>query len=326
MMYVGDPPWHKLGTAVRRAATAEEAITAASLDWEVAKLPLFATNGQHGVRVAGKYATVRADMVGRPDCGTFGIVDETYTPLQNREAFAFFDSIVRDQKAAIYHTAGALGRGERVWILAKLPDDIVVAGRDITNKFLLLTNNHDGRAGVRVMFTPIRVVCQNTLTLALSEGGVVSVPHLRDVHERLLKAAELLGVIRQRFDDLEETFNGFAAIQLGQEGLRKYLEAVFPDPHAPDERAVTRAASDRLWSEHFFAEGEGNREPGVAGTLWAAYNGITELVDHRVSTVGNPEATNPGLRRLNNVWFGTGASVKARAYRVAVEFLDRVRN
>jgi Domain of unknown function (DUF932) len=148
MMYAGEAPWHGLGTDVSQNVTAAEAISAANLDWEVAKLPLYATNGMHGVQVEGKYATVRADKLGKPDCRTFGIAGESYTPLQNKDAFAFFDTIVRDKKAAIYHTAGALGNGERIWILAKLPNSIRVAGKDIPDKFLLLSNSHNATSGV----------------------------------------------------------------------------------------------------------------------------------------------------------------------------------
>jgi phage/plasmid-like protein (TIGR03299 family) len=142
MMYVGKEPWHGLGTKLDGPVTSEEAIKAANLDWVVEKKPLVAYDGKHAHPVGNRYAIVRKDCYGQPK-PVFGIVGADYTPLQNRDAFAFFDRIV-GRGAAIYHTAGALGDGERVWMLAKLPNPIHVAGDDVTDKFLLLSNSHDG--------------------------------------------------------------------------------------------------------------------------------------------------------------------------------------
>ncbi len=327
MMYAGDVPWHELGERVVGAATAAEAIQAANLDWEVAKLQLFATNGQHGMPVKGKFATVRADKIGKPDCEVFGIVSEGYTPLQNREAFEFFDTIVQDDKAAMYHTAGALGFGERIWILAKLPTDIVVAGNDITHKYLLLSNNHDGKAGVQIKFTPVRVVCNNTLTIALDSGRTLSVPHFSNLQERLSKTAELLGIIGRKYEEIEESFLQFATVKMDSKKLHTYLRTVFPDP--PNQKnilALRRAQANRSRAEHLFDQGQGNSENGVKGTLWAAYNGVTELIDHRVTTSGDQLFAAGGSRRLNSIWFGEGASTKAKAYEIAMDKLSVWRN
>jgi len=123
MMYVGEEPWHGLGTKLNDPATSAEAIKAAHLDWKVIKAPLHASieQGERLLPLKGKFGIVREDLRDRAGCPVFGIVGSGYSALQSVEAFEFFDGIV-GQKAAIYHTAGALGKGERVWILAKLPD------------------------------------------------------------------------------------------------------------------------------------------------------------------------------------------------------------
>ncbi|MBM4033053.1 MAG: DUF932 domain-containing protein [Planctomycetes bacterium] len=314
MFYVGDPPWHGLGTPLARPATAQQAIRAAKLDWSVKKVPLFAFEGRIALDVPGKFAVVREDLWGTPDCCVLGVVGRDYRPLQNRDAFRFFDPIVGED-AAIYHTAGVLGAGERIWILAKLPSQIRVVGVDISDKYLLLSNSHDGQSAVQMKFTPIRVVCQNTLTMALSTGPTVRAPHLRNLEERLQEARRLLGIVEQRYAEIEKAFQAMAKVQVDGERLAFYLGLVFPDPKDPlNERAMARVKRDRFWSGHFFEHGAGKDVPGVRGTLWAAYNGVTEYIDHRELPRGAPW-------RLHSVWFGNGYQIKARAFQAAEQQL-----
>lgn len=316
MMYAGEPPWHGLGQRLDRPATAAEAIREANLDWRVTKLPLFGTNGILGVQVKGKYAVVREDQIGEPDAAALGIVSEGYTVLQNEDAFSFFDLMVKDKEARIYHTAGALGNGERIWILAKLPGQLRVAGDDITEKFLLLSNSHDASSSLRLMLTPIRVVCNNTLNLALEDKGGVIIQHTKALFDNLQKAGDMLQSINGRFTEIEATYKDMARVQMNSERLGEYLSLVFPQkPGSVQNTVAEKVFMDRKRAEQLFAEGTGNRMPGVKGTLWAAYNGVTELVDY-----GSPKyAKFDQSRKLNSIWFGKGASVKSRAYRVALE-------
>ena len=317
MFYVNEAPWHGLGKKLDAPATAAQAIRAANLDWEVRKVPLYACEGMNSCIVSRRHAIVPTFAWGKPTCPVLGIVGDSYEPLQNQEAFAFFDPIVGEGKA-IYHTAGSLGKGERVWLLAKLPNSIRVIGDDITDKYLLLSNSHDGQSAVQIKFTPIRVVCQNTLTMALERGPTVRVAHFPDLRQRLKHARELLGLIEHRYANISQVFHGMAATQLSAKRLSEYLVGVFPDPDPAKvkadryERLLKQAKENRLWSVHFFETGVGNRERGVAGTFWAAYNGVTEFVDHRDIGFGP-------MRRLQNAWFGRGCSTKARAFNVAVE-------
>jgi phage/plasmid-like protein (TIGR03299 family) len=324
MFYADEVPWHGLGTRLEGPATAQEAISAARLDWPVIKIPLYAGgDGERKRHVPGRFAIVPAHRWGKDDCPVFGIVGSDYTPLQNHEAFEFFDSIVGDG-AAIYHTAGALGDGERIWILAKLPSDIEVAGSDVASKYLLLSNSHDGNNSVQIKFTPIRVVCQNTLTMALGRGPTVRVVHTRDVHERLRQSQKLLGLINNRFSRIEEVFKKTPQVKMSEKRLSVFLNRVFPNPQEPEARdsieeryhqELMRAQQNRLWATYFFENGKGNKEKPVAGTLWAAYNGITELVDHRC----RPNQLDD--RRLDSIWFGDGYLIKARAYRAAEDMV-----
>jgi len=335
MFYCGAEPWHGLGQKLRGPATAQEAIKAAQLGWKVIKRPVFAAGDGVLCPVPDKFAVMRADRLDQPDCPIFGVVGREYTPLQNHEAFQFFDEIV-GRKEAIYHTAGYLGDGSRIWILAKLPDCIKVK-RDVAEKYLLLSNSHDGSSTVHVKFTPIRVVCQNTLTMALSRGETVRVPHTPDVRERLRQAQDLLGIIRREFAVIEENFTAMADVALDGRKLDEYLCLVFPDPAESAARgdglipasedilcarrrdAQRRMEANRAWGRHFFEHGEGNQQEGIRGTLWAAYNGVAELIDHRASGL-NAE------RRLRSAWFGQGYLTKARAYRIAVDNMKAWKN
>jgi len=312
MMYVGEKPWHGLGVHLDEPATAAEAIQAANLDWEVVKKPLFAMENGYSQPVRDKFAVVRCDVWGTSKYPVLGVVSQDYEPLQNREAFEFFDPIV-GEGAAVYHTAGALGNGERVWILAKLPEEIRVKGDDVAEKYLLLSNSHDGNSSVQIKFTPIRVVCDNTLTLALSRGPTVRVAHTKDLRERLEQARKNLRIINTRFEGIAQAFQCMAGIQLNTRGLSHYLSRVFPDPRdATDEQGTLRMRRHRAWAEYFFADGKGNDQQPVRGTLWAAYNGVAEYIDHRQTNQTDSD-------RLESVWFGSGYHVKARAYEVAKE-------
>ena len=319
MFYYGEVPWHGLGQELEKPATAAEAIQKAHLNWEVVKTPLHIAHGKEFRQVPDRFAIVRQDQSADPAPTVLGIVGKDYTPLQNVEAFKWFDPIV-GEGAAIYHTAGALGEGERVWVLAKLPDDIRVIGDDIAEKYLLLSNSHDGSSSVQVKFTPIRVVCQNTLTMALSQGKGLRIAHTPSLPTRMAAAREALGIIRARFDEIAVAFERMAKVNVSHERLAHFVDRVFPLPaDENDERARARAQHARTESARLFDEGRGNREQRVRGTLWAAYNGVTEFVDYAMPH-------RDGSRRLDAVWFGSGYLAKARAYRLALTCVEAWRN
>lgn len=211
--------------------------------------------------------------------------------------------------AAIYHTAGALDDGRRIWILAKLPDDILVAEEDITEKFLLLSNSHDGSGSVQIQFTPIRVGCHDTLTQALAEEEPsIRVPHTRDINERLKVAQHNLRLIKTTYGRIATDFAALAKVPVSEPALSAYLKLVFPDPSNPkDVRSRNRVERDRSTARLLFTKGKGNQLPGVAGRLWPAYNAIAEMVDQ-----------GPNLRtrdqHLEFIWFGGGHTLKVRAF------------
>ena len=194
MMYAGEVPWHRLGTRLDSPATAREAIVASGLDYRVAIKPLVTLEGTD---VPQRKAVVRHDTG-----DVLGVVGNSYVPVQNHQAFGFLDAVVADEGLR-YHTAGALGKGERIWMLARLPGSIRVGNSDdLVDKFLLLSNTHDGTTALRVFFTPIRVVCQNTLNLAERNAGQqgIAIMHVsrrsKPASDRRVMSGHLPGAIR----------------------------------------------------------------------------------------------------------------------------------
>lgn len=307
MMYVGEKPWHGLGTKLEKVATSAEAIIAAGLDWKVKKEPLFLKDG---TRVEGSFATVRED-----NHHILGVVGKAYEPFQNKPAFSFFDAIA-GIKEAMYHTAGALGNGECVWILAKLPGIVRVVGDDVTEKYLLLTNRHDGFASVQVMFTPIRVVCQNTLNIALKGNEIkASLRHTQTIGLRVDDVRKQLGIINAQIGIFEQAAQSLAKVSMTGAGLSDYLKKV--GLVKDEEKQSTRAKNIMDEVSRLFEMGKGNNLPGVRGTAWAAFNAITEYTDYfRPARNQNGDG---GLNaRAKSILFGTGAALKQKAWDEAI--------
>ncbi|QNN21773.1 DUF945 domain-containing protein [Planctomycetales bacterium ZRK34] len=301
------------GVRLDNPATAEEAVVAAGLDWDVQLQPIY-TGPERATRVKDRYVVCRTDRLDHEDSGQLGVVGRNFTALQNRDAFGFLDPVVGNG-AAIYHTAGSLRGGRRVWLLAKLPGHIRVVGDDVAEKFILLSNGHDGTAAVRIGLTPIRVVCMNTLNLALRGMGGLSIRHNPDVAQRVQSAHKLLGLVNSTLDAAEVTMQRMAGIQMTGNRLTDYFQELAPLP-ANDEAERNRVLDRRRrWSE-LFESGDGNRMPGVRGTLWAAYNAVTQWTDRESYTRRNKEP-------LNTIWFGEGELLKRRAFLLGERTITR---
>lgn len=301
MFYYGEVPWHGLGQSVDNVLTADEAIEAAHLNWEVEKREIFFQTGDGTFTKANGYCTVRTD-----ENIPLGIVGKNYVPIQNAEAFSFMDTLVLSREAK-YHTAGAIFQGAKVWILAKLPEQIIVKNDDVVDKYLLLVNQHDGKGALRVFFTPVRVVCQNTLNLALRNASIaVNIHHTGDVHRKIEEARRVLGIAITYFDNIEDKYRLLADTTLTTSALKDYVRTVFPGDS--QRRANIRTKILELCE---VGAGTDIIEPGTA---WGAYNAVAEYVDHfRTSYARNPD------RYLETVNFGSGAEIKTRAFQEAMK-------
>jgi len=331
MFFTGDSPWHGLGQKLDNPATAEEAITASNLGWKVEKTPIFHMINGKTIPIESHKAIIRED-----NNKILGVVTKQYVPLQNTDAFKFFDEIV-GKGEAVYHTAGSLKEGERIWILAKLPNTMKIKGNDIVDKYLLLSNGHNGKNSVQVTFTPIRVVCSNTLSAAfgsrrkqreeMENGNLVQIMHKGDVITKLNNVSQILGIIKNRYELLETTYQNMANKQIGSDILNTYIENVFPKPELKKyrddqsyEKALNKHKDMKIQIVSLFEKGRGNDLPEIKGTLWAGYNAIVEYVDYK-KIVNREVDTNRQLKNLNNIWFSQGMQTKEFALQEAEKIL-----
>lgn len=289
---VKEKAWHNLGQIVQEYPTSKEAIKFAGLDYEVEKSPLF-TKGtgiienDNGIdmidsqlEVANYFANIRTD-----NNTVLGVVGKDYQIVQNREAFSFFDSIVGGGKGILFETAGALGNGERIFITAKLPDYIRVGnGDDITEKYIFLTTSHDGSGSITAAFTPVRIVCQNTLNASLKNmSNVVRIRHTAGAKQRLDDAHKVMGLANKLSQELESTFNHWANIKVGDDEMKKLIQLALC-PNKETLHHLQKGNSEELSTvfkntvNDAFAYAmisESQQMNTSKGTLFGAYNAVT---------------------------------------------------
>jgi len=302
MMYVGTRPWHGLGTYCGdRDVTAAEALEAAGLDWEVELADIYLQNDE---KVEGYHATIRRDKK-----IPLGVVGSRYRPIQNQEAFNFFDSVVGEGRA-IYHTAGSLGRGERVWILARLPGDLKIRD-DVVERFILLYNSHDGSEALTMMNTPVRVVCQNTLNFALGGFGErIRIRHTKSYEQKLEEARGVLGLAEEYYRHLERLGGVWLSTEMDVGEMRKFSEELFPLDVDMPARAHRERAVNAIMD--LFRTGAGSNM--AFGTVWGAVNAVVEFADHFTRLRGNGAD-----RRLKSIWFGGARGLKQHAFRLLLD-------
>lgn len=297
--------WHGLGTVVDKEQTAENAIKLAKLDYSVKKVNMF--YGQDKQLIQTNKAIVREDTN-----NILGITTDKYKIVQNVNAFSFFDTVVGEGQA-IYHSAGALGLGERIWILAKLPNDIVISNGDTVEKYLCLTNSHDGKSSIRLYFTPVRVVCQNTLNMSMQDAkNGISIRHSGNIRSKIDEARKVLGISIDYYKQFESIIKNFETYDMQVDDLNKYFDKVL-NVNDNDEMS-TRKENQKSDLLALFESGKG-QTLGNKHSLWKAYNAVTEYVDYyrTVKNVGKDKSN-----KLQSIWFGSGAKMKEKAFNEAM--------
>ncbi|GAB2972416.1 hypothetical protein GCM10027049_02690 [Mucilaginibacter puniceus] len=288
---VKEKAWHGLGQVVEDYPTSAEAIRYAGLDYTVEKRPLFTNSLPNELNEMGEsidfpkinvpnyFATVRTD-----NSSVLGVVGKDYEVVQNADAFQFFDAIVGGETGIKYETAGALGKGERIFITAKLPDFIKVGKQDLIEQYLFLTTSHDGFGSITAAFTPIRIVCNNTLNAALrNHTTAIKIRHTASANDRLKQAHTLMGISHKMGEELQELFNYWTNVRITDKQVKKLIQVAM----APNKEVIQNlelGLLDKLSTtytnivDNAFAYAMGNETQQMettAGTLFGAYNAIT---------------------------------------------------
>ncbi len=218
MFYVREKPWHGLGTLVAEAPTSAAALIYAGLDWSVEQRDVYTDDGS---LIPGYKVNLRST-----DNAALGIVSDRYKVVQNEDAFQFTDDLLG--KGVTYETAGALQGGKKVWILAKMPQRYIIAGDEIA-PYLVVMNSHDGSSGIKVAMTPIRVVCQNTLNLALNSAKRIwTTKHTENVMSRVHEARETLLLAEAYMGELGRGIDALSRIRLTDKKVMEFMQEFFP--------------------------------------------------------------------------------------------------
>ena len=311
IMYAGEMPWHKIGTHVGDSPVKSDvAIKRAKLDWDVGLWrPYVVDDKGELIECENNWAVVREDTD-----SVLSIVGNRYEPVQNTDAFSFFDEVI-GKKTAMYEVAGSLDGGKKIWILAKLPQKTIVKigkHKDVTNQYLLFASSHDGTGSVRMLYTPIRVVCMNTLTIALKGAGTsgISIRHTGSVHDKLDEAQKTLSLAKDYYDDFGEVAQAMANASFGEKKLTSLVRELVPTKDEDDVPGKTLGIRDKILSIHESGMGLDN----FRGTGWGFFNAVAEYADHNKTVKGDKIRKDNSENRLDSIWFGSGAALKRRAF------------
>lgn len=265
MFSVREKPWHGLGVIIQEAPDSATALKLAGLDWTVKQVPVLyegqATGHQFNVRES--------------DNTVLGVVGSRYKPVQNSDAFAFTDELIGGDVR--YETAGSLADGKRVWMLAKMPDTVILD--DVVEPFLCLTNGHDGFSSMKVCMTPVRVVCQNTLNMALSGARRTwTVRHSGNIEAKIAEAQHTLGLAQDYMTRFSEEAEELYKIKVSPVEFKKLSNALFP---ITDDMSRRKEEAQWTLQQQLKEAWEMDDLGNIKGTGWGFINAISDMATHR---------------------------------------------
>jgi phage/plasmid-like protein (TIGR03299 family) len=330
---VKEKAWHGLGQIVQDYPTSAEAIRFAGLDYKVEKRKLFTydNENQNGnpdtdiiipeIEVPDYFATIRNDTE-----QVLGVVGKDYKVVQNEDAFSFFDAIVGGGDGIQYETAGELGKGERIFITARLPEYIKVGKDDLIEQYLFLTTSHDGFGSIMAAFTPVSVVCHNTMNAAFKNcSNAVKIRHTSNAKERLEQAHKVMGITYKLSEYLENAFNQWSKVRIIDKQVRKLIQLAMV-PNKEVLQNLQAGKEDELSTAYknmcdvvyeYGLSSPAQQTETTSGTVFGAYNSVTGYFQN-VRNYKDNEA------KLKSLLFGGTAQLRTgRAFHLCEDFAMR---
>lgn len=315
MFYAGSVPWHGLGVGVEKEVTSEAAIRFAGLDWECYKERIGVVSDRQvdGIPVVSQIIDDKFAVVRKSDKKYLGTVGSEYTIINNVDCFGLLNSIIGDGQA-VFHTAGSLFDGRIIFITIKLPSDTKI-GDDKIEQYVLLSTSHDGTKSLNIRWTPVRVVCANTLNLALNDKvqSSINIRHTTNFSDRVEQARQVLGLSNVYRDAMERQYNRFLQTKFTKDQMVKFASELLPFRDDPKSKPIILRRHKLI---DLFAMGKGNA--AVIGTAWAAFNAATEYADHHKQFIENEKRTKEEAR-LKSILEGSAARFKQKAYDLLTE-------
>lgn len=318
---VKERAWHNLGQIVQDYPTSAEALKFAGLDFSVVKSPNI-----HRLPDGNEVVSNNSFFTFRSDNGAIlgDKLGADYQVIQNTEAFNFFDEIVGGD-GILYETAGALGQGERIFITAKLPDYIKVGNNDLIEKYLFLTTSHDGFGSITAAFTPIRIVCNNTLNAAMkNHSNSIKIRHTANAQDRLKLAHKVLGISNNLSTQLEEVFNHWAKLRITDAEVKKLVQiAMVPNKEVLNN--IQKGMEDDLSTcfvnmcdavFEYSQTSESQQQATTKGTLFGAYNAVTGYFQN-VRNYKDDEA------KFKSIMNGTAQTKAQKAFDLCTSFATK---
>lgn len=309
MFSVKQTPWHKLGRVITEAPSIEQVLELAGLNWNVKLMPCHIqdANGNF-IKMPDQNAIVR-----ETDNSVLGYTGKRYRPLQNQDALEFFRPF-QESGLCSFETAGSLKSGQKIWIMASLnSSEMEIVKGDVVRKYLLLSNGHDGKMGIRVGFTPVRVVCANTLAMAhgSNESKLIRVFHSSKTMANLETLRATINAANASFEATAEQYRHLAKRGVNQNDIAKYVDLVFYNGKQAEtdrEKIARETLNENI--TRLFEVGHGNSAANVSGTYWALYNGVTQYLSY--------EQGRSDDSRLDSLWYGANKDLNKTALESAL--------
>ena len=285
----------------------EEMIKAAHLDWEVEMQPIYDNDGR---LIPGHATSIRTDTGLH-----LGVMSDQYRPIQNKTAFSFLDSLLKDGGIMRFESAGALRGGRTVWALARMPSVDQIAEGDALNRYVLWLNSHDATGALYAIPTNVRVVCSNTARLAIRHQN--GIRHIGDMTSKLTAAHKLLSQADKAFTDFRDKAQVLAKRRYSREQANEYVDTLVPVPDTEGRASKIRERKVQAIRDAFASER--NQLPSIRGTWWSLYNSVSEAVDHGRFFAFKGDGRTRAENRLQSVVInGPGVDLKQKAFDLAL--------